>query len=258
MVPSPFVPFVQPPSRWSARRPSHQSQDFVRKLKKEKMTFEKNNNHKRRRREKPEATRRSAARRRRAAPAPHGRKNAAAAAAAAPSGLGRPHVGPPPGPEHLLEAGAVRELREEPGRARVPFASSCRAPGPSRRRRLELALPFPSPPLPAPLRKLSRPPPRRCARRRRRGPRPAVRMRRRSASIGAATPPSILGYVVRGQRLAGVVVPAWGGGGPQAGGVPGVSLDKHGGLLHTHTKKITVQSKRVRICTIIMYNNYAQ
>lgn len=74
-------------------------------------------------------------------------------------GLRRPHLGPPPGPEHLLEAGAVREPREEPGRAEVPFASSCRAPGPSRRRRLELALPFPSPPLPAPFRKLSRPPP---------------------------------------------------------------------------------------------------
>ena len=84
-------------------------------------------------------------------------------------------------------------------------------------------------------------------------------MRRSSAAIGAAPPRSILGYVVRGQRLAGVVVPPEGEAGRRAFGRGGAmrvearSLNKHGGLL---LRKKTVESNRGRICTIIMQNNY--
>lgn len=153
------IAFCTLPSRWSARRSPHQSQDFKRKLKTKwylkKIVIIKEG----KREARGDRTKRCAKAEDSACLARQEERRRTLGSGRVGPGLRRPHLGPPPGPEHLLEAGAVREPREEPGRAEVPFASSCRAPGPSRRRRLELALPFPSPPLPAPFRKLSRPPP---------------------------------------------------------------------------------------------------
>lgn len=210
------IAFCTLPSRWSARRSPHQSQDFKRKLKTKwylkKIVIIKEG----KREARGDRTKRCAKAEDSACLARQEERRRTLG-----SGRAGPQAAPP---RPSARPRALTGGRRSPG---APWGAGPRG-GPVRlllprsrpvttaAARTRSSLPLPS--ASRPVQETQPPAPRRSSRRHRRGPRPAVRMRRSSAAIGAAPPRSILGYVVRRQRLAGVVVPPEGEAGRRAFG----------------------------------------